>query len=245
MGVILFFNTTAFYAQEEKLLVVTEIWPPYNFKNQNGMMDGLSTKVITNILNRAKIEYEIKVLPWKRAYIMAQTKKNVLIYTIYRSAEREKLFKHWIGPIGIPSAVYFYKLESRKDLLLNSVEDVNKYTVGVLRGDYVENLLNKMGFKQIIRTSYFKQNVLKFLNKRFDLLPAGEINLKLMLDELNIDQKSVVKMLPLFEDETSKIYSAFSHGTNQNIINKVIKANAEIQKENLVKKVYVEYLSAQ
>ncbi len=243
INIILFFYTSSLFAQEEKLLVVTEQWPPYNFKNKNGKIDGLSTKIITSILNRANVDYEIKVLPWKRAFIMAQTEKNVLIYTIYRSAEREKLFQHWIGPIGRASAVYFYKLESRTDVVLNNIEDAKKYTIGVLRGDYVEDLLTTMGFKQINRTSYFKQNVLKFLNKRFDLLPAGEINLKLMFDELKVDPSGVVKILPLFEDKVSKIYSAFSYGTNQNIINKVIKANTAIQNENLVDKVYGDYLN--
>ncbi len=98
------------------LKVVTEEFPPYNY-TVNGKIKGISTSIITETLKRSGLKYHLKVYPWKRAYhAITLREKNVLIYSIYRSAEREPLFAAWIGPILPPAAVYFYKLKERSDL---------------------------------------------------------------------------------------------------------------------------------
>ncbi len=45
---------------------------------------------------------------WARAYEIALHEKNVLIYSIKRTSERESLFK-WVGVI-VPIDFYFYAL---------------------------------------------------------------------------------------------------------------------------------------
>ena len=46
----------------ESIKVVTEEYPPYNF-TQNGKIIGSATTVLTAILDKAKLDYEIKSYP--------------------------------------------------------------------------------------------------------------------------------------------------------------------------------------
>ena len=52
--------------------VVTEDWPPYNYLDENGEMTGYSTKVVKKVLEKANVQYDIRLYPWARSYEMAQ-----------------------------------------------------------------------------------------------------------------------------------------------------------------------------
>ena len=72
--------------------------------------------------------------------------KNILIYSIGRSPEREKLFK-WIDIIS-PYEVYFYKLKSRKDISIKNLEDAKKYRIGGVNNDIRTQYLLGKGFSK-------------------------------------------------------------------------------------------------
>ena len=111
------------------LNVVTEEFSPYNY-TVDGKIKGISTAVVTETLKRAGIKYRLRVYPWKRAYKkIALKEKNVLIYSIYKSADREPLFAAWIGPILPPAEVCFYKLKERTDVQVGTLEDAKKYKI--------------------------------------------------------------------------------------------------------------------
>lgn len=58
---------------------------------------GRETEKIRDMLARLAIPYKIDILPWKRAFTMAQQQKHTCVYSTSRTPEREKQFK-WIGP---------------------------------------------------------------------------------------------------------------------------------------------------
>lgn len=73
------------------------------------------------------------IYPWARAYQMAQDAPNVLIYSIGRNEQREALFK-WVGVIA-PYDVYLYRLKSRPEVKVLSMNDIRNYRVGAVRDD--------------------------------------------------------------------------------------------------------------
>ncbi|WP_417465788.1 substrate-binding periplasmic protein [Kordiimonas sp.] len=81
------------------VIVYTEEFPPYNFTNSEGGVDGVATANVRQILDASDITYEMKVVPWPRAMARALQDENSLIYTIARTPEREELFD-WLVPIG-------------------------------------------------------------------------------------------------------------------------------------------------
>ncbi|HXA47755.1 MAG TPA: hypothetical protein VNW52_08995, partial [Burkholderiaceae bacterium] len=102
-----------------ELEFVTEDFPPLNFNN-NGQADGFGSDVVRAILDREHLAAPITVLPWARAYKLAQIQANVGLYCLARSIERENLFQ-WIGPIAnIESR--FYALRT-SDLHIDNFAD--------------------------------------------------------------------------------------------------------------------------
>jgi polar amino acid transport system substrate-binding protein len=129
------------------LSFVTEDFPPLNFNN-NGRADGFGSDVVREILRRENLAAPITVLPWARAYKLAQIETNVGLFCLARTVEREKLFQ-WIGPIGNIESKFYASHDSglRVD---NFTDAKNAYAVIVLREGYSNQLLQRLGFKNII-----------------------------------------------------------------------------------------------
>ncbi|WNJ97696.1 transporter substrate-binding domain-containing protein [Vibrio ruber] len=55
----------------EKILLTTQIWPPYQVYHDH-LLEGTAVTVVKNILEKMDVPYEIKVYPWERAQVMVQ-----------------------------------------------------------------------------------------------------------------------------------------------------------------------------
>ncbi|NQY93223.1 MAG: transporter substrate-binding domain-containing protein, partial [Campylobacteraceae bacterium] len=127
LKVILYLFILSLFLHSEEITIVTEEFPPYNYQ-VDGKMKGISSEIVLAVLKEINVTAKIVSYHWSRAYVLASTKKNHLIYSIARIPEREELF-HWIGTIA-PYSTSFYKLKSRKDIKINSLDDAKKYTIG-------------------------------------------------------------------------------------------------------------------
>ncbi len=90
---------------------------------------------------------------------------------------------NWIGPL-VSSKTFFYKLKTNKKLTMNSLSDAKNYSLGVIRGDIYESLVNKIGFSadnNLLTFGEEQQYMSLFFNKRIDLILGSEftINSKL------------------------------------------------------------------
>ena len=65
----------------------------------NGRVLGHAADKVHEIMRRAGIDYTMDVMPWKRAYISAQTQADTCVYMTTRLPEREAQFR-WVGPIS-------------------------------------------------------------------------------------------------------------------------------------------------
>lgn len=95
-----------------------------------------------------------------------------------RTAERESKYL-WIGLLAKRN-YYFYRLESRKDIVIRSLEDARQYRIGVLRGDVRADYLRAQGFVE------GADKGLEVVNAAFSLLKmqqAGRIDLIVFSDE--------------------------------------------------------------
>ena len=93
-------------APKGHVAVVTEDWKPYSFE-EDGAVKGSATGLVRKVLERAGIDYSIKVYPWARAYSMALNDDDTLIFAIVRSGEREPLF-NWVGQVAPTDSCSFY-----------------------------------------------------------------------------------------------------------------------------------------
>ncbi len=97
-------------AKEAALTIITEDWPPYNYK-ANGKIKGFSTEIVQAIMKVLNLNYEIQLLPGARGEKMLEEGVRVMNFSIFRTLEREKQYK-WIGPIA-EDAIYFYKRKGK------------------------------------------------------------------------------------------------------------------------------------
>lgn len=137
------FCFTLMASEPAKIEVVTENYPPLNYL-ENDKIIGLSTDIVKQVLDEAKIPYALNLYPWTRAYSKAEVQDNVLIYTLTRTKEREKKF-HWLVKLTTPT-FYIY---AKKDLELP--RDLKKMAQGKLkaicvREDAACDLFAKFGF---------------------------------------------------------------------------------------------------
>ena len=82
---------------------------------------------------------------------------------------RMKYFK-WIGPVSDRN-IYFYKLKSRSDIIINKLSDAKKYNVGTVINTANSEYLESKGFK-LKKVPNYIQNMYKLLNGRVDLIDS-------------------------------------------------------------------------
>jgi polar amino acid transport system substrate-binding protein len=225
-------------AYAQKITVVTEEYPPYNFQDANKKITGISTDVVEEVLKRAKLDYQLGMYPWARAYQMAQDGPNVLIYSIGRSEKRETLFK-WVDVIA-PYDVYLYRLKSRSNLNVTDLASAKNLKVGAVREDVRAQYLEKEGFKTDLVTDD-STNAKKLAAERIDLFPIDELGQVAMYKRDGLDPSSVVKTVKL-DALSAGLYMAFSKQTPDDVVNKAKAALADMKKDGTLEKIKAKYL---
>ncbi|VVB57368.1 Bacterial extracellular solute-binding proteins, family 3 [uncultured archaeon] len=102
------------------LRVLTESFPPLNYLDENGQAAGQSSDVVRGIMNRTNQTYSIELMEWNKAYNLTLSGKDVALYSVARTPERESLFK-WVGPIG--SWEFAFYVPANSTLNISSLDD--------------------------------------------------------------------------------------------------------------------------
>ncbi len=230
---------------QEKITVVTEELPPFQIQLKNGSIGGMSTEIVQALIDEVGVDATIKIYPWARAYQTALKKKNVLIYSIMRNKEREKLFK-WVGSI-IPLKIYLYKLKKRNDIVINNINDAKKYKIGLVIGDVRAQYFKKLGGFNIDLVSDDVLNIIKLLKNRIDIIADGEIILAYRfktnkrLWESGYKYSDIEKVLYLPE-LSLELYLAFSKLTSDELVGRFIKALEKLKAEGKYDKIINKYV---
>jgi len=231
-----FFISSA-YAQT--IQVITEEWAPYNYK-EKGIIKGFSTEIVKATLKQADIKYQLKLYPWARAYKMAKTNKNILIYTISRTSQREKMFK-WVAPLA-PMKTFLFKLKNNR-IKVKSLQDLKKHTVGLVRGDVMHEFFESKGFSagnNILLVTKPIQNIIKLLKGRIDFMIGNEIALSYQVNKMGFQFTKFEKVLLLIND--GFYYMAFSKQTDDALVEKLKQAFEVVKRSGELKKIKQKYL---
>ncbi len=157
--------------ESDPMIVVTEEWAPYSYTQADGKIAGSSTVIVEQTLRNSNIPYTLNSYPWARSYELALNTANVLLYSTVRTPEREHLF-HWVCPLN--SVEYFvFKLTSRKDIVINSLNDLKKYSTGVTRGTFLTDFFKQQGLVKGVHlqlTGDNQANLRNLLGSRVDLI---------------------------------------------------------------------------
>src|SRR5690554_858085 len=134
----------------EQLRVYTEQYPPYNmttsgqpFAHSESEITGLCTDVLKSVLEKAKVDYGIKLRDLSYGMNRSQRHENHGIYCVSKTDDREPHFE-WVGPLSSIEWTLFAKPGS--DITLENLEDARKYRIGGYKGDVMTGYLEDNGF---------------------------------------------------------------------------------------------------
>jgi polar amino acid transport system substrate-binding protein len=152
----------------ESLFIVAEHSPPASMKEGN-TVTGRETEKIRDMLERLAIPYKIDILPWKRAYTMAQQHARTCVYSTSRTPEREKQFK-WVGPTDEAEWVFMGRADHK--FILRTLDDARSLRIGTYNGDARDEFLRTRGFN-VEPVQSDASNPKKLLLNRIDLWAVG------------------------------------------------------------------------
>lgn len=176
-------------AHASDLYINTEEYPPYNYTNKTGQLDGFSTRIVQEMLARAGMNATIKSKPWSKALNEAKDKSRYCVYSTTRTPEREQLF-NWVGPL-VTNSFAAFRAASRDDLHAHSLLDLKGLKIGGYVGDAATAHIKRKGLS-VIESLKDEENVTKIKNREIDVWVGGKYTLPLLA------KKNGVKLIELF-----------------------------------------------
>ena len=210
VSIILVLASTA--ESGERLLILTEKNPPFNFI-KDGHLTGSATAIVRQVLTHLHLPDDIQVLPWARAYHLALNRPNVILFSTARIPERENQF-YWVGPLYKVRFGFYTRKGSH--LCLYNLEDARKVkAIATYRNDVREQLLLAQGFTNLERSKSPVSGLKKLVSGRVDLWLYSDLGAPWIAKSAGIDFNRIELVLPFKEFET---YIAISRGTSATIV---------------------------
>lgn len=217
-------------AQEPFIHVVTEDSYPLQYI-EDGAIKGPALTLVKQVLKKAGLPFEIKVLPWARAYAIATTKPNILIFSISRTDHREPLF-HWIGVL-MESNYFLYGLSSKFPLNSNDFIELKEQRIGVINNSATHQHLKNSAFTKLYPVTNAQQLYEKLRSNQIDLMPANASIFYDLCFKFQQDCSNIIAVrhigLPI-----SQLYFAVSKNTNEKIVNRIQRAYIELLDAGLI-----------
>ncbi|HYE00195.1 MAG TPA: transporter substrate-binding domain-containing protein [Alphaproteobacteria bacterium] len=221
-------------APAETLILNSEESPPFNFTAPaSGSFVGISTEIVQALMERAGIAYEIRVLPWQRAYNGAQTEPNTCVFSTNDTEERHALFK-WVGPLARGGWTLFGREDST--ISISSLEDAKPYLIAVQAGSGLEEHLKTLGGFRLDANTSNPANAKKLTAGRVDIWAFGK-----QAGPFLAKTEGVGRLKPLFTLRESLISMACNKEVPDATIAKLNETLEQMRAEGVLDRVYAKY----
>ena len=212
----------------EKFRIFTEEMPPYNFSNDKGLIKGINTEIIRTIFSRAQIAHSIELYPWARSFKSAKELPLSGVYSTAKTKDRNQMFK-WVGPLA-SSKGYIYKLASRKDIQINSIEEAKKYNLAIVRSDVYQDMFEKLGFEEGKNLTVFAYNMdyfELFLQGKVDLILGSDIVVPFNLKQMGLPIGILSKVIKIADTQGN--FLALNKSVPDEVVDKLNKELNDIK----------------
>jgi len=197
----------------------------------------MAVELVQAIFKQAKLTFDIQVYPWPRAYHMALTQKDTLIFSIAKSLERKDDFI-WISKL-YSLKPNITKLKSSSDIKITSPQNITSYNIAVSRGDYGESYLKSIGFREgsNLHLTINHSNLWRLLySNRVDAIFTNQVSAKSEIKEAGFDVNKAVIEYEI-EDIASDVYLAANKYTDIVIITQLQVSFQEIKNNGVYQKI--------
>lgn len=192
----------------DELRLLTEEAPPMSF-TRDGEPSGFSVEVVRALLARTGDSGKIEVLPWTRAFHLAQQAADTALFSTVRTPVREDRF-HWVGPIVV-GTTSFYSLKSRHLVIDTLQQAAASGPLALPKQWYTYETLSAQGFSNLYGVSSSKQMVTMLRHGRVKLIATEDLTLAGELAAAELKPQDVTAHVPFMR---SAYYIAFSPQTS-------------------------------
>jgi len=229
--IILTFLFISINLQCREIKVVTEYLSPFQIKKVDGSLGGFSTEIIHELFKLTDDTANITVMPWARAYKIAQSERNVLIFSIARTKHREDKF-NWIGTL-MRQKYYFWGVKERFPKNQYSMNELMPLNIATIRNTNRHEYLLSNNFKKIHSLIHEEQQIKMLYENRTDLVIEAELSLFEMIKRYGISADSIKKVAEIPELD-AQLSVAFSKGTSAHLIKKYSDAFKALEKNGTI-----------
>jgi ABC-type amino acid transport substrate-binding protein len=213
----------------EEIKIMTEEYPPYNYRSSNGEITGIAVDILKATYQQAGITLDtntIQMTPWPRAYRLLKLSDKHLLFSMTRTPSRENLFK-WVGPITKTKISLIAKKSS--NIKISKLEDLNQYVIGGILDDIGVLLVRDLiGFNANILTTAYAKSLARMLElNRIDLWAYEENTARHFFELNNLNPNDYESIYVLSEAE---LYFAFGKDTDVKIIERLQNALDRVKK---------------
>lgn len=153
----------------ETLHFVTEEYAPFNY-TKDGKITGIAVDQVKAITKAAGIDYKLEIMPWARAFAMAESQPMHCVFTTgYNRARADRFL--WVNPLLKDEMVLLKRKDGSKGP--ETLSAALGMKAGSQRGDFAVEALEDLGFKDIDLAADIDISVRKLLSGRIDLMPTS------------------------------------------------------------------------
>jgi len=232
---------TAAPSQASPLRVLTEDFPPYNFRDSNGVVSGRSTEMVREIMRRTGTNATIELMSWSAAYNLALAGPGTLLYSAGRTPEREKQFK-WVGPLGaIGEWEYtFYERTGANHIMTNLSDAMNVRAICVVKDDAREQFLLRNGFANLQTADTDMQCASQLAADEVDLWLGSSTSFDGIIGEAGLNASMFEKA---YAASMGGLHLAFSYDTPNETVDAWQKALDDIKADGTYDAIVAKYPS--
>lgn len=180
------------WADTQKISIVTEEWPPYNY-SENSSLKGSSVEIVKEIAKKLKVNIDIQIFPNMRATAMLNKNPRTMLISMMRTPEREKKYK-WVGPLD-DSSIYFYKKKGNPVVVLTLSDAKKVHSICTRHGGLVPSMLKASGFSNLNSVANDGEATYKMLIlDRCDLaISDSPMGVSYLLKKMNYPSDAIVQ----------------------------------------------------
>lgn len=236
------FISSAVSMEENNLVIYTEHFPPYNYQNDNEIV-GINHDIVATACQMAKINCQFELYPWRRAMELAKKSAFSGLVSTSRVPSREPLFQ-WVGPLA-SSPACFYKIASRDDIKIENQNDLKNFTVGLIKGDVYEEILQSWGLvenQHYINYSEKFGDITAFKRGKLDLFIASANTLQFHIDGKRIESNEITPAFIIDDPKLGGNFLALNLAIPKNIQSRLQQAINQLNKDKMILKFKQRYL---
>ena len=194
-------------------MLVTEAVRGYQEQSAGKLSGGLIGHAMLSAIAHLNLSQEVRVLPWARAYQLALSRENVLIFSIARTKQRESAFI-WVKHLAsVPT--YVFARHDYPNSRVTALDELKGQLLVVKRDDVLHQLMLAEGFSENRNLALVLSNqdaISMLLSQRADVHPISAYNLREECRLLGCKMKDFKRLMELPELQ-QELYLAASLGT--------------------------------